>query len=243
MVTFGSLFTGFGGIDLGLEQAGLTCLFKAEIDPYRRAVEQLHWPSVLRLEDVRHVNQSSVPPVDLICGGDPCQENSRARQGYDTASPSLGSEFIRVVQDCRPRLVLRENPTNVRRDAPWPWWKFRAELERLGYLVGAFRVRACCVGADHQRDRLFVLGELSDPNETRLEGPVLSALARQTIKESCQPVRRDRWSSPPRVLRGTDGIPHRVERIAGLGDAVVPRVAELIGCALLESENMRKERT
>ena len=108
MFTFGSLFAGIGGLDLGLERAGMTCKFQVEIDPYCRAVLEKHWPNVPRWDDattfppdaagarcgsgqpesgrsIRDETRRSKPKrrdrrwdVDLICGGFPCQPVSQA---------------------------------------------------------------------------------------------------------------------------------------------------------------------
>lgn len=155
-LTVGSLFSGIGGLDLGLERAGFDIKWQVEKDEWCRRVLKRHWPSVQRFEDIKDCGAHNLSPVDLICGGDPCQRNSNAWRHGD-GSPSLGDEFIRIVDECRPRLVLRENPSTVRKDAPWPWWRFRRNLEELGYAVLPFRLRACCVGLDHRRERLFLL--------------------------------------------------------------------------------------
>src|SRR5262245_22152040 len=132
-MTFGSLFSGIGGLDLGLERAGMRCAWQCEIDPFCRRVLAKHWPDVPRHDDVR-----TFPPnegncrVDLICGGDPCQENSNARGRSKARRKSPAIHFIRIVKELRPRLVLRENPPS-QSDASWPWWRFRDCLESLGY--------------------------------------------------------------------------------------------------------------
>jgi DNA (cytosine-5)-methyltransferase 1 len=169
-MTFGSLFAGIGGFDLGFERAGMTCKWQVEIDPYCQKVLAKYWPNVRRHDDIR-----TFPPgdadewrVDVICGGDPCQENSRARIHTNARQPSLGNEFVRVVDALRPPVVVRENPTRVRGDAPWPWWRMRNEFENLGYLVLPFRLRSCCTGAIHQRDRLFLLATLPDADSSGL---------------------------------------------------------------------------
>jgi len=239
-LTFGSLFAGIGGFDLGLERAGMTCRWQVENDPYAQRVLANHWPDVPRWDDIR-----SFPPgpsvedwrVDLLCGGDPCQENSNARKGDYCSQPSLGSEFIRVVDVLRPRLVLRENPSSVRRDAPWPWRRFRSELESLGYAVLPFRLRACCFGADHRRDRLFLLGEMADANAKRPQRTIIKEVeTAETWEDRFYTVYgRDRRSPTPRVSRAGDGVSHRLERIGCLGNAVVPAVAQWIGERILES--------
>lgn len=75
-LTFGSLFAGIGGFDLGLERAGMRCLWQVEKDDYCRQVLAKHWPNVTRYEDVKDVGRANLAPVDLICGGFPCQEPS-----------------------------------------------------------------------------------------------------------------------------------------------------------------------
>ena len=75
-LTFGSLFAGIGGMDLGLERAGMRCLWQVEIDPYASQVLAKHWPDVARHGDVRSVGAHCLQPVDVICGGFPCQDPS-----------------------------------------------------------------------------------------------------------------------------------------------------------------------
>jgi DNA (cytosine-5)-methyltransferase 1 len=252
VLTFGSLFACVGGLDLGLERVGLRCIWQCELDEYRRRILARHWPDVVRHPDVR-----SFPPsdpsewsCDLICGGDPCQANSRAGVARREAGEGLGGKFIRVVDEIRPRLVLRENPSATRPDAPWPWWRFRAALESLGYAVLPFRLRACCVGADHQRDRLFLLAELADAHRKpiRLSGCGEDARAtravqgeasqRQRLRPDTRPIlcaegNRDDADAP----RTTHGIPRGMDgkRMRALGDAVYPDVAETIGRFIVEA--------
>ena len=73
MLTFGSLFAGIGGLDLGLERAGLQCRWQVEIDPYAVRVLQKHWPDVPKYPDIREVG-CELERVDVICGGFPCQD-------------------------------------------------------------------------------------------------------------------------------------------------------------------------
>ena len=77
-MTFGSLFSGIGGIDLGLERAGMECKWQVEIDPYCQKVLAKHWPDVRRYDDVRSVGADTLEAVDLIAGGFPCQDVSVA---------------------------------------------------------------------------------------------------------------------------------------------------------------------
>ena len=89
----GSLFSGIGGLDLGLERAGMTVVWQSEIDPYASRVLAKHWPDVPNLGDITTVDWSNVEPVDLICGGYPCQPFSYAgtRHGDARSSASLAA--------------------------------------------------------------------------------------------------------------------------------------------------------
>src|SRR5580700_10622450 len=80
-----SLFSGIGGLDLGLERAGMTVAGQVEIDPWCRKILAKHWPEVPRHDDVRTATgwwlSESRPVVDLVCGGVPCQPVSVAGKG------------------------------------------------------------------------------------------------------------------------------------------------------------------
>lgn len=226
-----------GGLELGLEwTGGFKTVWQVEIDRYAQRVLTKHWPDCGRWDDVRTFPP---PPVDdwacdIIVGGDPCQANSAA--GKSTAE-SLGGEFLRVVDELRPRLVLRENPSHIREDAPWPWWRFRSGLESLGYSVLPFRLRACCVGAQHRRERLFLLAESTHANSDRLEGRPRSA-PRMAAMESPGLVAQAHWPAIP-ADRGFDsraGLSGYVDRLRCLGNAVVPQVAYWIGQRILTAE-------
>lgn len=180
-LTFGSLFSGVGGFDLGLEAAGMRCAWQVEIDPQARAVLRRHWPNVDLHEDVRDAGSASLAPVDLICGGFPCQDLSVAgrRQGLDGARSGLWYEFRRIVGELLPRWVLVENVPGLRSswsgDSPGslgveagPGGEMvlveRSDLNvvtdglaELGY-VGAWRsLDARHFGVAQRRERIFLL--------------------------------------------------------------------------------------
>lgn len=78
MLTFGSLFAGIGGFDLGYHQAGMRCAWQVEIDPAARSVLAHHWPETPRLADVRDCGAHNLAPVDVMSFGFPCQDLSVA---------------------------------------------------------------------------------------------------------------------------------------------------------------------
>lgn len=111
----GSLFSGIGGFDLGLERAGMEIIWQVEIDPFCNKVLAKHWPNVKRFKDVKTVSGKELEPVDLICGGFPCQDISVAgfQEGIEATRSGLWSEFHRLIGDIRPKYAIVENVANL----------------------------------------------------------------------------------------------------------------------------------
>ena len=82
-LTFGSLFAGIGGFDLGFERAGMVCKWQVEIDDYANRVLAKHWPDVHRERDIRECGVHNLERVDVICGGFPCQDIPTPDEGQD----------------------------------------------------------------------------------------------------------------------------------------------------------------
>ena len=239
--TYSSLFSGYGGLDLGLEWAGWRPLWKAENNADASRILRKHWPHIPNLGDVRQIRWSAYPAPTLLAGGDPCQFNSIARAPHRSIGDrSIGAgpavHFIAAVEALRPRLVLRENPAVVMPSAPWPWYRFRAALESLGYAVLPFRIRSCCTGACHRRERLFLLAELADSACERLEGIDGAGVPKAFPGGARRFPPPQGWGDVlpvPEVHRSRHEVPRFMERIIGLGNAVDPHVAYWIGGRLL----------
>ena len=99
-MTYGSLFSGIGGMDLGLDRAGMRCLWQVEIDSHARSVLSRHWPEVPKYTDVRTFpdGEQIEKPV-IIAGGFPCQDLSLfgKRAGLAGDRSGLWGEFARIV--------------------------------------------------------------------------------------------------------------------------------------------------
>ena len=117
-LTFGSLFAGVGGFDLGFEAAGYDCKFQVEWDNHCQQTLAHHWPDVPRWGDVSEVSGYDLPPVDVITYGFPCQDLSVAgkRAGLDGNRSGLFFEAIRIIKEMReatngmaPTFAVAEN--------------------------------------------------------------------------------------------------------------------------------------
>jgi DNA (cytosine-5)-methyltransferase 1 len=235
-VNVGSLFSGIGGIDLGLERAGMRVVWQVENDEYARDVLRKHWPDAALYDDVRSVGAANLPPVDLVCGGFPCQDISYAGYGAGLAGERSGlwREFARIIRELGPRYVVVENVA--------------ALLDRgLGDVLGALSdlgfdaewsvVSACSVGAPHMRQRVFVVAHahgfdgrpwLRDP-ASRADRPLQALDGFAGARAGW----RARLADPSALYGGADGLPDGMDRNRTLGNAVVPQVAEWIGRQIL----------
>jgi DNA (cytosine-5)-methyltransferase 1 len=154
-VKVGSLFSGIGGFDLGLERAGMQIAWQVEIDPFCCKILEKHWPGVKRYGDIKEVKGTELEPVDLICGGPPCQPVSCAgkRRG-DKDDRWLWPEALRLVEEIHPTWCLFENPPGF---LSMGFDETVSHLEVEGYEVGAFNIPACGVDAPQLRYRIWIV--------------------------------------------------------------------------------------
>jgi DNA (cytosine-5)-methyltransferase 1 len=227
-VKIGSLFSGIGGLELGLERAGLgQVVWQIEIDPARRRVLEKHWPAAKRYEDVRQ--KYELEKVDILCGGFPCQDVSDASRGRGGGiageRSGLWKEYARVVEQIKPQWVIVENVAGA---AARKWLPtVRRDLHMLGYRTRALRVDARDVGASHARPRIFVIGDPYTKSQ-----PARSFDAQVARMQKTSGLGRYWWKPKPRILRMADGVSGGLDRVRMLGDAVVPQCGELVGLLL-----------
>jgi DNA (cytosine-5)-methyltransferase 1 len=164
-LTFGSLFAGIGGFDLGFERAGLVCKWQVEIDSFCRKVLAKHWPDVRRHDDVRTFPEGDPEAwkVDVICGGFPCQDISLAgrRAGLKGERSGLWWEFARIVRLLRPRYVVVENVPGLlaaeSEEEQAPVGCVLGELAECGYNAEWACIPASAFGSTQQRYRVFII--------------------------------------------------------------------------------------
>lgn len=235
--TFGSLFAGIGGFDLGLERAGWECRWQVESSPFCRQVLERHWPDVPRYGDARTLEWEAIERVELLCAGFPCQPVSSAGNRRAEADDRwLWPEVERAVCGLRPDWLLVENvPGLLVRGLG----AVLGDLAALGYDAEWVCIPAAAVGAEHVRERVWIVAY---PNSRRREVGWLSELVwvegeSRRFPDRCRgqwqfadaPQGGAYWTAEPQVGRVADGFSGRVDRIRALGNAVVPQVAEWIG--------------
>ena len=155
------LFSGIGGFSLGLEATGgfETKAF-CDIEKYPRQVLQKHWPHVKQYEDIKELNYErlkadGIDSIDIITGGYPCQPFSIAgRQKGEQDSRHLWPEYFRLVKELRPTWVIGEN---VSGHIKLGLDTVIEDLESEDYAVRPFSISASSIGANHQRERIWIL--------------------------------------------------------------------------------------
>ena len=293
---FGSLFAGIGGFDLGLERAGMSCQWQVEIEDYPTKILEKHWPEVHRERDIKECSGENLEPVDLICGGFPCQDISVAGTGAGLAGERSGLwyEMHRIISDVKPRWVIVENVAALLSRGMDVVLR---DLSQIGYDCEWHIIPASAVGAPHRRERVWIIARLrfgvskeadaqrTNANRKRshrkkkhlngkvelrnkqdcesgqvgedvsnaigkgLEGHARhgkdgSKSRRNEAKKDgsvgaggvCLRAYGKQWEAEPSVGRVAHGISRRVDRLKGLGNAVVTQVVELIGRRIMEIE-------
>jgi len=160
---FGSLFTGVGGFDLGFERAGFECVWQVERDAHCLEVLAEHYPNVERYTDVRTVGKHNLKPVELICGGFPCQDLSVAgkRAGFDGERSSLWFEFERIIDELQPKWVVIENVPGLLSSKQGRDFGFILNaLDDRGYGVAWRVLDSQNFGVAQRRRRVFIVGSL-----------------------------------------------------------------------------------
>lgn len=250
-LTFGSLFAGIGGFDLGFERAGMACAWQVEIDEYCRRVLAKHWPSVPKFEDVCNVGKHNLRAVDVICGGFPCQDVSLAnsrRQGFDGERSYLWFEFARIICEIHPRWVVVENTpgllsSNDGRDIRTIFWHF----SRMGYDARGLPLPAAAFGAPHLRERIFIVAHAKSERTSNVNSPIFKN-GQKTFESQWTARSKDirglysgnrRKFPAAGILRVDDGFPSELDRsrIKALGNAVVPQIAEWIGQQIIRADD------
>lgn len=228
----GSLFSGIGGLELGLERAGVgTVRWQVEINPACRRILAKHWPHVTRYDDVRTLDPALVEPVDVLCGGFPCQDlstaNVRGARGLDGARSGLWREYLRIVDGLRPRGVVVENVVGLRTRGHLD--TVAGDLDALGYSVEVAEFDAAAVGAPFRGARVFLVA--ATHGEGQSARPVDAPLASLSHDAGHLGHWGHPFTGPGRVA---DGLPRGVDRVRMLGNAVVPQMAYVVGRRLVE---------
>jgi DNA (cytosine-5)-methyltransferase 1 len=247
------LFSGIGGFSLGLERTGgFETVAFCEIEEFPRRVLAKHWPKVPCYHDVRELTADRLAAdgiaVDVITGGFPCQDLSAAgkRGGISAGRSGLWSEIVRLAGEIRPHYIVVENVTNLLAGERGAWFAtVLSDLAAVGYDAEWNCIQAANIGLPHGRDRVWILayptGERwgclvkgQQIQSARLYNESLARRAPNPLRILPDVARMVAGADGP-IERNDDGLSEGLDRLKGLGNAVVPQIPELIGRAILAS--------
>ena len=235
---------------MGLEQAGLKCVFQVENDKHCLTLLKRHWPDVPKNE---------IRPCVGLVGGDPCPIRSSMGKISGSSKPDLSGYFLAMVARCKPRWILRENVI-----AP-DVMEFEEVLDLLGYhcvtletnsaaFTGQNRLRHFVVAFNTEecakKFKVLVFEEINKETCSPLSQNITPAHSLDTGNRTCSYSQNYVYGGSNKGLRSlthaereslqgwpigwTDGLPHSArERITGNG--VTAPVAEYIGKMIIEA--------
>ena len=167
MIRIGSLFSGIGGFELGLERAipNSQTIWQVEQDKFCQKILKKHWPEAIIYDDVRNINKNNVESIDILCGGLPCQDICIAGNGKgiikNETRSGLWWEMHRIIDELGPRIAIMENvPAITFRGG----WDVVGSLAKIGYDCEWTIISARDFGACHVRERWFCVAY---PNSNR----------------------------------------------------------------------------
>ena len=235
------LFSGIGGFALAAQMAGgIKTIGFSEIDPYANTILKRHWPDVPNYGDIRNV-----PAIrcDLITGGFPCQPWSAAGKRRGASDDRhLWPEMLRTIERCHPAWVLAENVPGI---VGMALDDVLSDLEGADYEAGTLDIPALGVDARHIRHRIWIVAHSrrrEQPQPMHAECvPAEWNGAKESANQTGRPsmyAGREAWPSDAGICLMADGIPARIHRVRGLGNAIVPQVAARILRAMMAVDCM-----
>ena len=251
----GSLFSGIGGIELGFQRAGFKTKWFIEKDEYAKKILRKNFPDAVIYDDITKIDFRSIPKVDILTGGFPCQDisSSGKRAGIKGSKSSLWKYYKEAIRILRPRFAFIENVSILINRG---FNVVLADIASIGYDAEWYCVPASAIGALHQRDRVFIIAYLQGERKRLLSvfkwnkrsrdiytdrknkvtsntnNTGQSGNRENEIRQELFCSRTSQWAVEPRLDRLVHGFPYRVDRIRCLGNSVVPQVAEVFAEAI-----------
>lgn len=255
MTKIGSLFSGIGGFEYGIESAieNSKTIWQVEENKSCQAILKKHWPQADLFDDVRSVGAHNLQYVDILTGGFPCQDISAANprgRGLHGEKSSLWWEAWRITRELRPRVIIVENSSilSIRGLSV-----VLGSLASIGYDAEWATLRASWFGSPQRRDRCYIIGypcgvlddrqTITDTNKERSRAQDAIRARRATVDAHDNTRISGYWKereAPAPICRVDNGIsrelyPHRRKRIEALGNSIVPQIAYFLGKRIYES--------
>lgn len=248
-LTHGSCFSGIGGFGLAARWAGIETHWQIEYDAYCRMVLDRHFPNAKKYKDIKEVDPNGLEPVDIISGGFPCQPFSVAGKRLGKKDDRyLWPKMLEIIRIVKPAYALCENVFGI---IGLALDQTLSDLETSGYACETFVIPDCALDAPHRRDRVWILAHTgcqhihppdieSRINKEEIEKAVKMWQSVQFVHRGTNQV-EFRKADGTILCRNADGLPHELDRLKALGNAIVPQVAHLFFTAIKAMEEKKEE--
>ncbi|ETO91430.1 MAG: modification methylase Bsp6I [Candidatus Xenolissoclinum pacificiensis L6] len=171
----GSLFSGIGGIDMGFKNSGFTISWANEIDEKAVQTYKANFHHPIIHDDIKNISSKSLPPIDVLVGGFPCQAFSIAgyRKGFADDRGSIVFELFKILESMSPNIVFLENVKNLLSHQNGNTLKYLLQcMSKLGYKV-KYKVLNTCEYSDipQNRERIYIIGFLNHNDYNKFQFP------------------------------------------------------------------------
>ena len=246
------LCSGIGGFAYGFQLAGLSKpVMFCDTEPWCRKILRKHWPDVPIADDVKELANDPerlVPDCDILTAGFPCQPwsvagRSRSLEAAKKDPRHIWPWIIDIIKQKRPTWVIFENVPHLASLGGLD--EVIADLEITDYAATTLNISAVAgAGAPHKRERLWIISRnVADAKSFGIQGlrprgkQKPYSHEKETLSVRCgERPRATAWDAEPRICRVSHGVPNRLDRIKGLGNAIVPQIAQRIGKIIREVE-------
>lgn len=243
---YAGLFEGIGGFALAAQWAGFTPVWSNEIDPFCCKVLRKNFTHEIIEADIRECGKGrkhELRPVDIICGGFPCQPFSVAgrRQGIND-DRYLGEEMLRIFEEYSPRFVVAENVYGLLNiDGHATVNAICSSLESIGYAPAViFDCQSDTLGLSTMERHIWIISEAINKRRERSETVTYTYNGNEGKFQGANTRVIDRWDiSKTQFCRVGERVSQRLdkyqrERLHALGNAIPPKVAFEIFKAIKE---------
>jgi len=247
-IKIGSLFSGIGGFELGLERAipNSKTIWQCEKNTFCQKILKKHWPNTKIFDDIKEMHNETIDLVDIIIGGFPCQDISNAYTNGKAGiaggkKSSLWKDMWKIIDRTRPKICIIEN-VRVLLSRKRGFNIVLNDFFKMRYDVEWISLSARSIGAPHLRNRVFAIAY---PNMQRCQKQSMYAKPMESngmfecgSRKDGRVHKRNYWQRTPiesPLCRVDDGIPDRLDRIRALGNAIVPQCSETIGRYIMQS--------
>lgn len=241
-MTLGSLFDGISGFPLAASWCGIETKWISEKEAYPLKVSKRHFPNSIQYGDIKELGKGrkfELEPVDIICGGDPCQPSSLlGKRGGKEDPRYLWPEKFRIIKELRPGWVINENVTGTISNGILD--QKISDLESEDYTCWpAIVIPASAVGAYHQRYRVWLVAYTNSirRDECWQEAGNEKKGTKQIKLTGCR--KGSFWESSKICTADFCGMAHGVpgwmDRNTAGGNSIVPQIAYEFFKAIQES--------